>query len=119
MKYLIISLVILVSTMAQAKKANGIDFQVMIEQETLSQEASYKDLQATLSEPSEPEERALKRAREERIIIKSGEAHILEFADKKQPNGNRAKKAKATIANSEKLQEDDFTSLEKELELLK
>ena len=110
-------LVILVASVAQAKKTNGIDFQTMIAQETQSQEASHKDLQTSF-EPSVPELRVQEMAREDRIVIKSGEAHLLELTDKKKASHKIFRKPKP-LANPEKLQEDDFARLDKELELLK
>lgn len=117
MKKTIMILVILAASVAQAKKTNSIDFQTMIAQETQSQEASHKDLQMSF-EPSAPELKVQEMAREDRIVIKSGEAHLLELTDKKQPRNNIFKKPKP-LANPEKLQEDDFARLDKELELLK
>ena len=119
MKKIILTLVVLAASVAHSKKMNEIDFQTMIMQETLSQEAFHKELQISLSEPSAPELKAQEMAKEDRIIIKSGEAHLLEFTDKKTTKNTNFKKAKQALANQEKLQEDDFRSLEKELELLK
>lgn len=118
MKKIAMVLVILAATVAQAKKTNSIDFQNLIDSETQSQNASHNDLKASLSEPSSPEIKAQDMAREDRIVIKSGEAHLLELTDKKKTTSKLLKKPKP-LANTEKLQEDDFARLDKELELLK
>lgn len=118
MKKTVMILVILAASIAQAKKTNSIDFQTMITNESQSQEASHKDLQAAILEPSSSELKAQAMAREDRIVIKSGEAHLLELTDKKSAQNKIFKRPKP-LANPEKLQEDDFTRLDKELELLK
>ena len=118
MKKTILVLVILAASVAQAKKASGIDFQTMIAHESQSQEASHKDLQTSISEASAPELKAQAMSREDRIVIKSGEAHLLELTDKKKAKNTVFKRPKP-LANPEKLQEDDFARLDKELELLK
>lgn len=111
-------LVVLAATVAQAKKTNSIDFQSIIDSETQSQNSSHKELKAALAEPSSSEIKVQEMAKVDRIVIKSGEAHLIELTDKKKTRSALFKKPKS-LANPEKLQEDDFARLDKELELLK
>jgi preprotein translocase subunit SecF len=120
MKKTVMLLVILSAVVAEAKKTNDIDFQAVIAKETQSQQASHQDLKAALSEPSSSELKAQEMAREDRIVIKAGEAHLIELTDRRQSKvKNKIFKKAKPLANQEKLQEDDFARLDKELELLK
>lgn len=118
MKKIAMVLVIMAAVVAQAKKTNSIDFQRIIESETQSQNTSHEEIKAALAEPSSSEVKVQEMAREDRIVIKSGEAHLLELTGKKKTKSKLFKKP-TPLANTEKLQEDDFARLDKELELLK
>jgi hypothetical protein len=118
MNIITIILLILALSVAQAKKTDSIDFQSLIDNETQSQISSFIDFKASLTESSSSENIVQEMAREDRIVIKSGEAHFLELADKMTTRTKFFKKPKP-LANTEKLQEYNFTRLDKELELLK